>query len=79
MTTLYPIFNFILYATNNFSAILLILFCTTGIIKSEKSCGNVQEVVEELEALYCGQMSAEFMHLTVIMALNREWGFVYAK
>ena len=48
-------------------------------MKSEKSCGNVQEVVEELEALYCGQMSAEFMHLTVSMALYREWGFVYAK
>ena len=42
-----------------------------GIINSWKSAANTEEVVEQLEKLYCSHIGVEFMHLE--SAEEREW------
>ena len=43
----------------------------TGIINSWKSSASTEEVIEQLEKLYCGSIGVEFMHLE--SAQEREW------
>ena len=43
----------------------------TGIINSWKSSASTEEVIEQLEKLYCGNIGVEFMHIE--SAQEREW------